>query len=251
MLRLGATPYGAGVRDVQGRLTVMVQRWTGIVWAHWRVEPAEAAAMLPAGVYPDTFDGSAWVGFIPFEMRDLRVAPGGLRLPAVGSARSFSEVNVRTYVTGPEGPGVWFHSLDATSRTAVAVARRAWALPYVAASIEADVGDTRRCWRVRRPGGVTGSLSVRVGDPMAAGALDAFLTARFRLYAPLGRRLLLSAPVRHRPWPLRRAELEAVDTGLVTAAGYRVGARPDHLVAGDAVDVSIGWPQLLAAGAAR
>ena len=50
--------------------------------------------LLPAGVEVDTFDGSAWVGLIPFHMDGLGF-PGLAPLPYVGS---FPEVNVRTYV---------------------------------------------------------------------------------------------------------------------------------------------------------
>lgn len=237
---------------VAGRPVVLTQRWAGIVWAHWRVDPAAVAALLPPPLRVDVFDGAAWVGLVPFQMEDLRLVLGGRRLPPIGSTRSFSEVNVRTYVLGPSGPGVWFHSLDATSRLAVAVARGAWSLPYRAARVDAAVDPGRRTWRVRRRPGVRhheaphGALVADIGAPVAAAPLDTFLTARFRLYAPLRRHLLLTAPVRHRTWPLRAATLDELDAGLVDAAGYRVGTSPpDHVVAADDVEVSVGLPSLL------
>jgi uncharacterized protein YqjF (DUF2071 family) len=42
----------------------------------------------------------------------------------------FLEVNVRTYVARDRKPGIWFFSLDAESRAAVAGARAAFHLPY-------------------------------------------------------------------------------------------------------------------------
>jgi uncharacterized protein YqjF (DUF2071 family) len=230
---------------VAGRPVLLTQRWADIVWVHWQVPAEVVRPLVPAALAIDTFAGGAWVGLVPFEMRDLRVVVGGRRLPAIGSTGSFSEINVRTYVTGPAGPGVWFHSLDATSRLAVAVARVAWALPYRTATVAADHAGAARSWDVRRRDGATGALAVTVGEAVTADPLDDFLTARFRLYAPLGRRRLVTAPVRHRAWPLRRAGVDRLDPGLVTAAGYPAPGRPDHVLAADAVDVAVGRPQLL------
>ena len=230
---------------MQGRPAVLTQHWAEIVWAHWRVPADEARALIPSSLEVDTIDGSAWVGLVPFEMQQLRIVLAGRRLPAIGSTASFSEVNVRTYVTGPEGPGVWFHSLDATSRLAVAVARGVWSLPYRSAVVDADLSPSSRRWTVARRHGARGALGVTVGPRRPTGALDDFLTARFRLYAPLTATRLLSAPVRHPTWQLRTATLDEVDPGLVLAAGYRPVGAPDHVVAGEAVDVTIGVPQIL------
>jgi uncharacterized protein YqjF (DUF2071 family) len=234
-------------RRVQGRPVVLTQRWADIVWAHWRVAVEEIRALLPDSLEVDTFDGSAWVGLVPFEMQDLRVVVAGRRLPGLGSTRSFSEVNVRTYVTGPRGPGVWFHSLDATSRLAVGVARGAWALPYRSAAITSVRDDHQRAWTVRRRNGTSGELDVSLGEATDTTPLDDFLTARFRLYAPLGRSRLLTAPVAHAPWSLRRAEVDRLDSALVRAAGYRPLGRADHVLAGAGVDVAIGLPTVLRA----
>ncbi len=243
-------PRPPRLEPVAGRPPVLVQQWAEIVWIHWRVDPADVQALLPPALRVDTFDGSAWVGLVPFEMRDLRPVIAGRVLPAVGSTRSFSEVNVRTYVTGPAGPGVWFHSLDATSRLAVGVARSLWSLPYRYAAVDRKLGPQRRWWSVARPDGTAGRAGVTLGPAVATTPLDAFLTARFRLYAPLTRSRLLTAPVRHDEWSLLRAGIDDLDPGLVGAAGYRLGARgasPDHVVAGRPVDVAVGLPSLLPA----
>ena len=236
---------GPAPRRVQGRRVVLTQRWADIVWAHWRVPVSEVRALLPPALEVDVHDGSAWVGLVPFEMQDLRLVLAGRRLPGLGSTKSFSEVNVRTYVNGPEGPGVWFHTLDATSRLAVVVARGAWALPYRSAKVTAELTAARRSWAVERPDGTSGALGVSLGARIRSGALEEFLTARFRLYAPLGRDRLLTAPVHHEPWRLHEATIERLDPGLLNASGYRPVGHPDHVAAGDPVDVAIGWPRLL------
>ena len=245
------TPRRDGPAErVAGRPAVLVQQWAEIVWIHWRVDPAEVQALLPPALTVDTFDGSAWVGLVPFEMRNLRPVVAGRVLPAVGSTHSFSEVNVRTYVRGPAGPGVWFHSLDATSRLAVAVARGLWSLPYRYASVERQLGPERRWWSVNRPDGTAGRAGAAVGGPVPTGPLEEFLTARYRLYAPLTHTRLLTAPVRHEDWLLLEAGLDDLDAGLVEAAGYRLGrciGTPEHVVAARPVDVTVGLPALIRA----
>jgi uncharacterized protein YqjF (DUF2071 family) len=98
---------------------------------------------------------------------------------------------------------------------------------------------------VRRLDGTGGALRATVGGAVDTGPLETFLTARFRLYARLGHRHLLTAPVRHEPWPLRQADLEEVDLGLVEAAGYHLAGPADHVRAADPVAVTIGLPRLL------
>jgi len=52
-------------------------------------------------------------------------------LPAVPGLSNFLEMNLRTCVYDRAGlPGVWFCSLDAKQRLAVAIARRFFYLPY-------------------------------------------------------------------------------------------------------------------------
>src|SRR3989442_4778967 len=69
---------------------------------------------------------------IPFGMRNVRLRA----LPPLPTVSRFLELNVRTYVTYDGYPGVYFLSLDAASRLAVAAARRWYRLPYVNAAME-------------------------------------------------------------------------------------------------------------------
>jgi uncharacterized protein YqjF (DUF2071 family) len=223
---------------------VMGQTWSSIVWCHWPVPAEVVARRLPAGLEPDLFDGTAWVGLVPFEMRDLRVVAGRRRLPAVPSTEHFSEVNVRTYVRGARGPGVWFDTLDASSWLGSVVARVAWSLPYVPATIEASVTDERRAWTIARRDGTTGAVRASVGGPVEGDDLTRFLTERYALYArPWWGRRPLWAPVDHPSWSLRSVDDVEVDAGLVRAAGYPVDDAPPHVLAADAVPVRVGVPR--------
>lgn len=235
---------------VQGRPVVMRQTWSSIVWCHWRVPEAQVSERLPPGVRPDVFDGWAWVGLVPFEMRDLRIVVAGHPLPRIPTADSFSEVNVRTYVIGPKGPGVWFDTLDASSRLGSFVARAAWSLPYVPSRIAATAADgpSVRAWSVERADGTTGSVRATAGGAISGTtALDEFLTERYALYARAwwAPKRPLWAPVAHAPWELRAAHDVTVDAGLVRAAGYGVDDAPELVRCGDAAHVRIGLPRLL------
>jgi hypothetical protein len=89
--------------------------WADIAFAHWRVSPEILRPLIPPELELDTHDDAAWIGLIPFEMRDCDFR-GVPTLPGLGT---FLECNVRTYVRHRGVPGVWFFSLDAESRLAV------------------------------------------------------------------------------------------------------------------------------------
>ena len=104
----------------------MVQHWEELTFVHWRYPADVVQKALPAGLEVETFDGSAWIGLVPFAMR-VRL-PGS---PSVPWVSEFPETNVRTYVRGPDGErGIWFFSLDAARLGAVVTARTTYRLPY-------------------------------------------------------------------------------------------------------------------------
>jgi uncharacterized protein YqjF (DUF2071 family) len=126
-------------------------------------------------------------------------------LPLVSS---FLQLNVRTYVTRDERPGIWFLSLDASSRLAVEVGRRFYRVPAFQATISLRRRGGRIVYDCSRDDGRAFSGSYRPrGAPAVAqpGSLDHFLTERFCLYAGDDRRLY-RAEIHHRPWALRPAE---------------------------------------------
>jgi uncharacterized protein len=114
---------------------------------------------------------------------------------------------VRTYVTVDGRPGVWFLSLDATSRAAVEAARRLWRLPYLHARIElARDGEWVR-YRCERAGRAFAAAYRGNGERVDAepGSLEWFLVERYCLYAARGPRLY-RGEIHHRLWDLQRAE---------------------------------------------
>jgi len=61
---------------------VMFQTWRDLIFLHWRVPADLVTARLPRGLELDTYEGSAWIGVVPFFMRRVRG-------PALASAFQF------------------------------------------------------------------------------------------------------------------------------------------------------------------
>lgn len=219
----------------------MRQRWLDLAYVHWRFDASVVQSLLPTGLEVDTFDGSAWVGLIPFSMRAIGLPHG----PAVPYLGSFAEVNVRTYVKVGDRTGVWFFSLDVDRLIPAAVARVTYRLPYCWGETSHVREGRTLTTEVRRkwPDHVEASrLQVQMGEPIAADDLDVFLTARWGLYSR-ARRGVRYAAVDHEPWPLRSATLIDLDEYLVRAAGLPQPTGEPHVRCSDGVSVRIGLPR--------
>lgn len=219
----------------------MTQQWCDLAYIHWRYDPAVVQSLLPEGLEVDTFDGSAWVGLIPFSMRNIAV-PGTRPVPYFGS---FPEVNVRTYVRRNGIPGVWFFSLDVNRLLPAAVARATYLLPYCWGSASHELDEdvlTTEVFR-RWPGGGETSIRIRVGDVIErSDDLSVFLSARWGLYSRGFGTGLRYAPVDHEPWVLHNATLEYLEDSLVIAAGLPAPTGEPHVLFSPGVSVRIGLP---------
>lgn len=211
-------------------------RWCDLAFLHWPIAPAVLRPLVPAGLEIDTCDGVGWLGIVPFRMEAVR-ARG---VPPIPTAHAFPEINVRTYVTHAGRVGVWFFSLDATSRLAVRGARLLYNLPYFDAEISVTA----------RPGLTPGpalskviyqSRRVHRGAPPAEfvaeygptseayeatpGTLDHFLVERYCLFTHDARRGVGVLDVDHPPWPLQRGEAAIATNTLAEAAGLSLPTR--------------------------
>ncbi|TMK70969.1 MAG: DUF2071 domain-containing protein [Actinobacteria bacterium] len=201
----------------------MAQTWDDLLFAHWRVDADEVRGHVPDGLELQERDGSAWLGVTPFVLTDLR-ARGTFPLPVVSS---FRELNVRTYVTDGRKPGIWFFSLDASSKLAVAAARRLYKLPYFLAEISVERHRGRllyECVRDERKA-FSGAYNP-AGDVFEAppDSLEHFLTERYCLYAAEGG-TLYRAEIHHRPWPLQTAEA-TIDLNTMPPDDIRLDGEP-------------------------
>lgn len=233
------TPEGPGL----GGRAVLSQRWSELAFLHWRCDPAEVAPLLPPGVVPDEFDGSTWVGLIPFRMSRTRLGRG----PAIPYFGDFVEINVRLYGVDERGRrGVVFASLEASRLAAVAAARLGFGLPYfwARAALERR-GDTVHysSRRISREAPSTRIAVTPTTTTVRADPLADFLTARWLLFQSR-RRATMRMPNEHVSWPLVRAELHDLDDGLLAAAGIRstAGRQPDSVLFSPGVTTRFGRP---------
>lgn len=194
-----------------GRMWVMGQTWSDLLFAHWPIERVLVEPHVPEALTVDEFDGQAWLGITPFVVSGLRLRA----TPPLPVVSTFPELNVRTYVSYGGKPGIWFFSLDAASRLAVAGARRFFKLPYfqarMAAKRQAGSLDYASERHDRRGHDARfRALYHPASEPIAPApdSLEHFLTERYCLYSRTAKEQLLRAEIHHRPWLLREAECE-------------------------------------------
>lgn len=202
------------------RHPVMVQRWSRVGFVHRRCEPELVQRLLPTGLEVDTFDGSAWLGILPFHL-EVRLPAWA---PSVPWASTTLETNLRTYVRGPDGRrGIFFLYLDASRLLAVLTARTWYGIPYRWARLRFERrGRVIRYQSLRRePVGACLDLRLGVGAPVRPTDLtdlERFLICRWRLYSARQGTVLVTE-VEHEPWPVRRAQVLGLDEGLTEAVG--------------------------------
>ena len=230
-------------RRPEGR-PAMYQRWQDLLFLHWRVEPQIVAEKLPPGLTLDTYDGSAWVGLVPFFMRNIRPWWS----PTVPGISNFQEINLRTYAVDENGvPGVWFLSLDADTRLGVWWGRTWYGLPYAYArmSSQNDRDTGQIDYRSHRPG-TDEQLASRftyrpIGQPRTAepGSLEFFLVERYVLFSADPQSQLATGRVHHPPYKYSDAEATATDALFELNELPRPDRPADHAIISPGVDVEI------------
>jgi uncharacterized protein YqjF (DUF2071 family) len=218
----------------------MAQVWHDLLFAHWAMSPDVLRSFVPSELPLDLYGGQAWVGVVPFWMSGVR--PRGL--PQAPALSTFPELNLRTYVTVENKPGVFFFSLDAASRLAVWGARAFYHLPYYLARISIHrVGDWVQYDSQRVMGSAEVQCSYRPAGPefqAAPNTLEHFLTERYCLYTVFGGKVA-SCDIHHAPWGLQMAAAEFAKNSVAPASGIKLPASAPHLLFARNQEVII-WP---------
>jgi uncharacterized protein YqjF (DUF2071 family) len=204
------------------------QRWNNLLFAHWPVPALSLAALVPEGLQVDTFNGSAWLGIMPFSMDRIKVRG----LPPIPGARSFPDLSLRTYVreerTGT--PGVVCLSLDSSNLLAVAAGRAFYSLPYHWAKMRMEQRTEREFafYSRRRFAGVVFKARYRGLGPSPKlaesrpGTLEYFLMERYCLFTTNRAGQPIRANLHHSSWPLEEAEAQIEKNDLADVLGIRL-----------------------------
>lgn len=200
---------------------IIRQRWSDLVFVHWRVAPEVVAPLLPPGTRPDLDrNGDTWVGLIPFVLSRTQFFPP---LPAIPFFGSFVECNVRLYSVDDAGRrGVVFRSLDAQRAVPVLAARALFGLPYRWARMSLERSGDELHYRSRRIEGSehpSSHVIARTGSAPVDTELSRFLTARWGFHEHV-RGHTIWARNHHEPWTAFEASLEHLDDELLAAAGF-------------------------------
>jgi uncharacterized protein YqjF (DUF2071 family) len=206
---------------------LMTQSWNDLLFAHWPVDASQLRRIVPKAFELDLFEGQAWLGIVPFSMTNV-----GIRsVPPLPWLSAFPELNVRTYVRVADRPGIYFFSLDAGRRVAVAAAWAALNLPYRFAEMRAECrnGEVHyRCTR-RGPGEAAFAAVYQPTSPpfvVSTGSLEHFLTERYCLYHhdKCGRPYRLD--IHHPPWRLQLARAAIAINTMAAASRVSIDGPP-------------------------
>ncbi len=207
----------------------MSQSWQDLLFAHWRVPGEHLRRVVPPELPVDTFEGTGWIGVVPFMIRGARLP----LTPPMPWLSAFPELNVRTYVTVNGRPGVYFFSLDAASALAVFAARRTYRLPYFRAAMSSgrQGGEVVYSSERHSRGGEAAGFRARYrphGPAFTAepSSLEFFLTERYCLYTLDGRGRAHRAEIHHPPWALQAAEAQVERNTMVRPFGIDLPGEP-------------------------
>jgi hypothetical protein len=198
---------------------MMKQVWHDLLFAHWPLPPEQVSKVIPEQLPLDTFAGKAWVGIVPFHMSGVRQR----FVPPLPGVSSFPELNVRTYVTLHNQPGVYFFSLDAANLSAVWAARAFYKLPYFHARMQVCTDTEIRYHSVRlhppRPAVFRGCYrpvaDIELRPP---GSLEHWLTERYCLYT-VAHGKVFRGEIHHLQWPLQNAKAAIEENSMAAPAG--------------------------------
>src|SRR5215471_12479770 len=161
---------------------LMRQMWRDLLFAHWPVPYEQLRALVPSQLALDSYEGNTWASVTPFHMSGIRAR----FLPPIRGVSALAELNVRTYVTYGKKPGVYFFSLDATSRVAVWAARAFYKLPYFFSRISVEERDGwfyYQAWRTESPAEFRARYRpVKPLELRVPGSIEHWWTERYCLY---------------------------------------------------------------------
>jgi uncharacterized protein len=212
-----------------GRWAV-TQRWNDLLLAHWPVPAETLDKLLPDWLQPDTYQGSAWLGIVPFWLDRIRIRG----VPPLPGTRNFPDLNFRTYVRDRFNgtAGVYCFSFDASNLFAILAGRSFYQLPYFWADMRFEqrserefAFSSRRRFTKKK---VLFNARYRGMGPThktaehTVGSFEYFFSERYYLFSANRSGQPIRAHMHHVPWPLEDAEAEIERNTLASAIGIEL-----------------------------
>lgn len=226
------------LRNQPNQTAALLQKWRDLAFIHWKFPEEILQTLLPKGLYIDKFENEAYIGIVPFFMRDVKPIFFGSIIPGC----NFCELNVRTYVYDENGvPGVWFFSLDANHWLSVQFGKSLFLLPYFYSdfniSRDGDFIDYQ-CVRGKNSRTQFSFKPTQYIGRAEPGTLEFFLIERYLLF--VGKEKVFSGRVYHEPYELNTVEVKVWDENVFLWNKIAAtGRKPDHLIYSKGVDVKI------------
>ncbi|HEY2746036.1 MAG TPA: DUF2071 domain-containing protein [Polyangia bacterium] len=196
-------------------------RWRQTLYVHWIVPPDTLVARIPRATTLDRWRGHAVVSLVAVDVEGP--APRAIMKTPVAHLFRYRQLNLRTYVEGPQGPGMTLLETR-IDRLSYALGARLAGMPY---HLDRElVYEVHAASLELRARGLhaTGLISDAGARPLTVGTLEHFACERYRAYAqlPVGRTLCVE--IAHPAWRARPVALQ--ETLTPAALGLPVDAAP-------------------------
>ena len=194
----------------------MQQRWENLLFCHWRYPAEVVRRVVPDDFEIDERDGSAWVSVVPLRLADVHLRD----LPPLPYLNHFAELNVRTYVTRNNTPGVWFLAIYAANSACSWIGRRIFHAPYHNADVRLE-GDGPYDFSSSVDGVTFGARYEPHGEPFSPdpNSLELFLAEQYGMFVRTRTGRVLLGVVRHEPWRLQSVTVEIGASNVLESAG--------------------------------
>ena len=208
----------------------MTQRWNDLLFAHWPIPTVLMERLLPDWLDVDSFQGSAWLGAVPFWLDRIKIRG----IPPLPGLRNFPDLNFRTYVRDrfTRTPGIYCFSVDSSNLFAVAAAHAIYHLPYRLAEMHLERRSEREFAfysrrRFARPAVIFKARYRGLGPThrsaeILPGSLEHYFSERNCVFSTNRAGEPIRANLHHVPWPLEEAEAEIERNDLASAVGIEL-----------------------------
>jgi hypothetical protein len=183
---------------------LVVIRWRQTLFVHWLVPLEVLQPRLPSDLTLDNWRGHGVVSLVALELEGP--APQALLDSPMGNLVRHRQLSVRTYVDGPDGPGL-LPLETRVDRLSYALSARLAGLPHrLDRHLRYDVRDA--AVTLRADGlALDGTIAMVPPETLAPGSLERFATQRERLYAAQPGERLQRVALSHPEWRARPVTL--------------------------------------------